>query len=655
MPDLDLKVAGDDSFILGMDSFTLPSKLLPGEYQIAMNTINRGGVIQTRPGSQPLPMTIPSGPLVKIQGITMFKPSGQTNPALVFMIDGLVFYSYPPFETAVGLTNLQFDPDSKFVAWASCVQSTYYDEDGVLLNLDVPKNVLVIQDGNTRAGYWDGTVNRHLNPTKSPTDVTVEGLDETPMGLWMKWSNNRLWVSRGAQVFASDIGNPLKFTETQYLNEARAFYLNGDCTGIAETPDRQGIICFTSTSGSLILSSIQDRTLWLSTPGLQREIMPNLGCLAPRSIVNQYGMLWWYSAKGLVNLDDALNVYITSKVNTRDNEMFQSKYTMNPNVETVAGSCIENFLLHAVPVESNENTRIHVMDQAPLADEGPVGVWPSYWTGWRPVEFATGIINGTDRIFTISRDYDDTPRIWQLFREDKTDGGMPITSFVVTKQEFFGDSRDYKRFKYADIELRNISGATAMAVGVSGLKGGFQQIMEKDLSAINGQVYHDQLYGLSHNFAGSRPQTRIVRTIDMPNPSDCNSECIESENRGLIDKAFSLIIIWSGIAGVSAYRMFAQYEPQANGNQGICEDNETGENRLVNPYGCGIEGIFSSQTPFTTYYATATFLYTVTLGGIDFPVNYTTTESSIISQVDADRKALAKAKFYTNQLIDLLS
>ena len=76
----------------------------------------------------------------------------------------------------------------------------------------------------------------------------------------MSWSNNRLWVSNRNQVFASDIGNPLKFTETQYLNEARAFYLASDCTGIVETPDRSGILCFTENDGTLILSSVEDRT-----------------------------------------------------------------------------------------------------------------------------------------------------------------------------------------------------------------------------------------------------------------------------------------------------------------------------------------------------------------------------------------------------------
>ncbi len=652
MADQELKVAGDDSFALGMDSFTLPSKLLPGEYAVAMNTISRGGLIQTRPGSQPITSPLGGGPLVNVQGLTMFQPTGQTNPALVFAIDGLVYYTYPPFNSVVQLP-LQFDPDSKFVAWASCLQWTYYDADGILKNLDQPKAVLVMQDGNTRAAFWDGATARHLNPTPSGSDVTIDGFDETPMGLWMCWSNNRLWVSRGSQIFASDIGNPLKFTETQYLNEARAFYLKSDCTGIAETPDRLGIICFTSDSGDLIKSSIQDREMWLSTPAFQQVILPSLGCVAPRSIVQQYGMLWWYSARGLINLDDALKTYISSQLNTRDNEMFQSKYTMNPDVSTVAGGWIENFLLHAVPVASKLNTRIHVMDQAPLSDEGPIGAWASYWTGWRPVELARGVINGSDFIFMISKDYDENVRIWQLFRQDKTDGGMPITSFVVTKQEFFGD-RDYKRFKYAEVELQNISGPTALAIGVSGFKGGFQKVGEKDLNSVNGQVYWDQLYGYQANdFAGSRPQTRIVRTIDMPPASECNSECIESDNRGLIDKAFSLMIIWSGIAGVSAYRMFSQFEPQDQGNQGICEDDETGENRLVTPSGCGIEGLFSIQTPFETFYSHVTYNYTATLTQFDppiiLPLSLQAYASSIISQVDSDRKALARAKFLANQ------
>jgi hypothetical protein len=103
----------------------------------------------------------------------------------------------------------------------------------------------MMQDGVTRAAFWDGSISRHLNPTPSTlTDANGErltqvGLDETFIGLWMKWSGNRLWVSRDGMLFASDIGNPLKFTEAQYLNEGRAFYLPGECTGMIETPEQR--------------------------------------------------------------------------------------------------------------------------------------------------------------------------------------------------------------------------------------------------------------------------------------------------------------------------------------------------------------------------------------------------------------------------------
>jgi hypothetical protein len=240
----------------------------------------------------------------------------------------------------------------------------------------------------------------------------------------MVWSNNRLWVSRGSQIFASDIGNPLSFTEGQYLNEGRAFYLPGDCTGMAETPDRKGIICFTATTATLIQSSIQDRTKWLETPNFQSTILPDVGCVAPRSIVQQYGMLWWFSARGLISLDDALRTYISSQLRARDLEMLQSKYTMDSDVSMVCGAAIENFLLHAVPCGERRNTRIHVLDQSPSEDSGS-SVWPSYWSGWRPVEFTKAVINGTDYLFTLSEDYDGRTRIWQLFTQDKTDGGIP--------------------------------------------------------------------------------------------------------------------------------------------------------------------------------------------------------------------------------------
>ncbi len=636
MPDVTIQPEGDDSFGLGLDSMTRPDKLLPGEYVMSMNTINRGGIIQTRPGSSPVRDGFSggiAGDSFKSQGITFFTPSGSSAPALVSAAFGAASYSYAPFDGSNNgpLGNIVLNPAAKFVAWANCIQTTYYDEFGELHFLDAPRPVLVIQDGSSRAAYWDGVTNGHLDPTAN----------QTPVGLWMAWSNNRLWVSRGPYVFASDIGNPLEFQEQQYLNEGRAFYLPEDCTGIVETPDRLGILCFTANTVTLIKSSIQDRTKWLETENFQHLIIPNVGCVAPRSIVSQYGTIWWRSSRGLINLDEAVRSNITSRLNAVDNEMVMAQYGLDSDISGICGAAYENFILQAVPVAGRLNNRILVMDQSSVENQ-PSSSWASYWEGWRPIEFARCVINGSDVLFCLSEDYDGFYRVWQLFQDTKTDNGIPITSYVITKLHYF-DNRDYKRFKYAEVELQNIGSPTAVAIAVRGTKGAFQKVCEKDLDAVNGQVYASSEYGHeAEEFGGSRPQTRTIRTTDVPEPSDCNAECVESPEKGFVDKAFQIAIIWSGIAGVSAYRIFAQSEPQKY--QGECEEDETGENRLVTPEGCGIYGLFSNSDWTTTNYAKVNYTKTLSSWPAGGPITFAAWANSVISAKDAYRKALARCE-----------
>jgi hypothetical protein len=636
VPDFPLLVDGDDSFVLGMDGYTQPSKLMPGEYQMAMNTINRGGIIQTRPGSRSL-FDMPDG---NLQGMTLFKTTnGVSN--LVFAVDGLVYVSQSPFKDYAQLPSIQFSPYSKYISWAACLKSTDYTPEGVLYFLETPVNTLIMQDGATRAAYWDGASSGHIDPTRSDSTTTKPGFDGTLIGLWSCWSNNRLWVSRGAQIFASDIGNPLKFTEAQYLNEGRAFYLPGACTGMIETADRQGIICFTQEVGVLLQTSIQDRTTWLSTPGFQQTVLPNIGCCAPRSLVHQYGLIWWFTPKGLVSQNSALALNITSRMDIQDNEMIQSKANLCYDLSGVCGSFLENYLFHAVPYGDKINTRVHILDQAPF-ESGSPNSWPSYWTGWRPVEFARGVINSGERVFLASMDYDGKNRAWEIFQSDKTDNGIPITSFVVTKSHFF-NNRDYKKFRYAEIEVQGLAGRTSMMVGIAGMRGAYQAAMVKDMNSIIGQAYSDSVYGSgSHSLRNYGIQTRIVKTEESPAASDCNGECVESNIRGLTDKCFSALIAWSGIAGISAYRLFAQSDPTSY--QGECEQDETDEDRLLTVNGCGCLSRFCTKEPFTQYFATAT--YTRNDPVTSTPVSHTSTQASFISQLDANRKASAMAQWY---------
>ncbi len=638
MPDIP-DVEGGDFFGLGMDSYTQPLKLTNGEFVQGINIMVRGGLPQTRPGSRTA-FTMPDG---NLQGSTMFIPTAGM-PQLVFAVDGLIYASEFPFRTYRRLPNLQFSPSSRFVSWCQTLKSTDYDGAGVITFLDNPYSVLIIQDDNTRAGYWDGTNSGHLNPTKSGTytsgtEVTSPGYDETPVGLWMCWSNNRLWLSKNNKIYASDIGNPLKFTETQYLNEWRAFVLPGNCTGIIETPDQQGILAFTDSVGVFILSSIQDRTQWTSTPGFQKTILPNIGCVSARSLVHQYGMIWWYSSRGMVNLNSALQINLTSRIDIQDNEMFSSKYNMSYDLSGIAGSFYENLVMMAIPNGDKYNTQTMVLDQAPF--EGNANAWCGYWSGWRPVEFCKGNISGSERIFVSSADYDGKNRMWEIMTDDKTDNGLPITCTVVTRPHLMGN-RDYKIFRYAEIELEEVYGPTSVMISVAGLRGAYQRSGTKGVIATIGQVYADETYGYqSHLIAGSRPQTRVIRTQDSSEPSDCNSACVESPILGLNDKAFSLMVTWSGIAGLSCYRIFTRPEP--NTYAGDCETNETTP-ALLTTEGCGVIGIFSEATPFETFTATRSFsaISPETL----LPVSFTATQESAISQEDADRKAYMAAENY---------
>lgn len=641
MPDPYPTPAGSD-YVFGVNSYTLPTKISDNLAIMAMNCLMRGGIPQTRPGSDTI-LALPRGD--KLQGVKFFKPQNGVEQ-LVFAVDGKVYASPYPFVSYTQLEGIQFAINSDMLSWAVCLKSTEYDAEGRLYYLDQPYSVLIMQDGRTRAAYWDGSTARHLDPTPIDGEITQEFKDETPLGLWMLWSNNRLWVSRGNQIFASDIGNPLKFTDQEYLNEGRAFYLPDSCTGLVETSDQAGLIAFTETTGTFIQSSIQDRTQWLSTPEFQKTILQKIGCVAPRSIVSQYGLIWWYSHKGLINLNDALRLNISSRLDVQDNEMFASKYNVSYNLSGVCGAFYENILLQSLPNGDKYNTHTYVLDQAPF--DGNVNAWAGYWTGWRPVEWTTGVVNGEERIFMASRDYDNNFRIWEAMLPSKQDNGLPITCWVQFKEHNWGDA-EYKEFEYAELNLREIQGQVNVMVAVAGSKGAYQTIGTKRIESTVGQVYADSIYGKNaHILAGHRPQLREMRTNQGSNPSGCNAECIESEFRGLVDKSFSLMVVWSGIAGIQMHRLFAR--PFTDELAGKCENNEEAP-RLLNEQGCGAFSFFSETKPFIKYTATATYSQNNNEG---LPVSYTATQTSYISQEDAERLAAQSAKTYVLSQLGLL-
>jgi hypothetical protein len=640
--------AGSAYLVGGMDSYTLPSALTDREYVAGMNVTCRGGIIQTRPGTRSLAQVV--GEAVRVQGFAAFTPTGGM-PQLVAAVDGKIYVSQQPFDQVRQLTSLRFNPTSRYVVFETCLKSTDYTSDGELIFLDRPYNVLMIQDGATRAGYWDGSSHGHLNPTPSGrTDedgeiLTEPGLDETFIGLFMRWSGNRLWVSRQGQIFASDFGNPMKFTEAQYINEGRAFYLTSECTGMIETPDQSGLIVFTADNGTLFKTSIQDRQLWLSTTDFQKVIFPDLGCVAPFSPVRQYGLIWWFSAQGLINTDQALALYRTSRVDFQDTEMMCSKGNLGPDLGGICTAAFENYLLVSVPSGDVYNRHTWCLDQSVVEDGG--NAWDSYWTGWYPTQWATARMDGHERVFFLARDDNGCVKIWEANQPDRTDNGAPITCFAQLKPHLFGELDSQKRFLYAEIFAQEILGDVSVLIGVGGMKGAFFRAGQKEIVATKGAVYATSLYDINTCMYGNRPQSRTIVTQENPDPGYCNTCGIESNLPNNIDREFGLLVVWSGRLGITGYSLTAQKYEETNA--GTCEPHEVGPLSL-SEQGCSARSLYITGCAFEYFYGMATVeVYCQRSKAV---IIGTGQSSSVISQADADRKARAAAEIQANQLCD---
>lgn len=632
MPDPRDLTTGSSSLVLGCDSYTSPAELGDTEMIMGQNVVVRGGIVQTRPGSRSL-FCLPDG---NFQGCTLFTPANGVAH-LVFAVNGKVYVSAAPFTSYRRLWNLQFSLTSQYMAWAICLKSTDYDNEGNLIFLDNPYSILVMQDGLTRAAYWDGSTSAHINPSPAPdnTDVAVAGYQGTPVGLWMIWSGNRLWVSRGNQIYASDIGNPLKFTEAQYINEGRAFYLTGPCTGMIEVPsgtgEDKGFIAFTENDGTLFQSYIQNRTDWLATPLFQNTILPNVGCVAPRSLITQYGLNWWFSARGLTNLNAAFRQNLSSRIDYQDNQMMASKAYLSPNLSGVCGSFFENYLFMSVPSADVLNRHTWVLDQAPM--EGNVNAWAGFWTGWRPIEWCRGIVNGDERVFFGSIDYDGKNRIWEGMLAEKRDNGCAITCYAQLRDHAFG-SLDLKKYDWSKFFLSQILGDVYLNVYVASTKGAYQLQKEYKIVATEGQIYMDQQYSESGTLMiGNRVQSRTIRTPSGQDDNECNSCGVESKQGNKIDYAFTHLLVWSGIMGVRAYQIHAHEEPDRN--EGDCEEPETGP-RVLNAQGCSGLELFVDGEVFPTYTGVAEGTARLNNGTLAY---IRQERVSAVSQADADAKA----------------
>lgn len=388
----------------GCDSYSDATQVADTAYRWGVNIVSKGGIPRTRPGFN----CIPTGLTGIARGMTIFTPKDGI-PHIVIAVESKIYTLEYPFDGSFSqITGLAFDTTGPIV-FCSAIQNVTEAADGTL-TLISPIPILMIGDGETRTGYWDGLNARHLDPTKAPN-----GPSETPPMLWMQYSGNRLWgcAKNSPLLRASNIVNPLKFTEEDVLTEGGSLTLPANITGLGQAPDFQSLIVFTDQTTSRVQSSILQRELWQTTNGFQTMLLPGIGCASGKSITIQYGITWWYSHGGLIGLDQAVQTYRTSRIHFQDQSMNWSKSNLSPDITGICVGTYGNYLSVSVPSGDLYNAHSWILDQSWALDQSISDAyaairspsWNGIFTGIRPVEWANASINGINRCFALSMDY----------------------------------------------------------------------------------------------------------------------------------------------------------------------------------------------------------------------------------------------------------
>ena len=588
----------------GINSVRNPWALPENQVKWAVNCQFRGGIAQTRPG-QSMRLSLPPG---NFQGGILFLANKQfkaadattstqiygTNgegveadelPYIVFAVNGKVYWSpfpltqpkdWKPFQ----LTNVSLDPNVSQFCFTLATKSANISTGGDV-SVTPSHRVLFIQDGVNAPVYWDGS-----------NSTGVQDAD-VPIGFWMAYSGNRLWVANKNIVLASDLGDPTSWQERTTGSGRGDFSFTRPVTALVNYVGQnndQKLYVFTDRETYALSSGIYDRAAWGTTPNFQTILFANVGCIAGKSIAFQAGQMWWFSQGGLVSADVAGNAYLSSQVLYKDVEMVRAKAYMAGNQTGICATSFENYLLYSIPYLEPLNSATMVMDWAVAAEMGSSRqpAWCGVWTGTRPVEWTTGIVNGQPRCFHFSVDYSATNdgsyiSLWESFTQNRVDSYLNINADGSTTELFnriysqletalLGDGMDFKQFVYAELECCEIGGTVDVKASYRGSKGPYQNILDTRILAVTEDYqWQDTPFAPEIEKFGFL-NTQHRRLITESATRNAVAETCESYLTTDIDKGFSMLVEWCGELGVEIIRMFQ--DPWSERSTGVPNSKE---------------------------------------------------------------------------------
>lgn len=535
----------DGFFIGGANSLVHPSALPDGQYAWGYNVMNRGGIIQTRPGFPYRGAIIGA----ELQGLTIFRPRNSL-PTMIVAVDGYIYVARIPFRTFEKIDGVRMNVSGP-IEFTPTLRSTKRNLDGTITVIE-PKPLLMIMDGSSPNVAWDGLTPEILNKTESP-------YYQTPPATGGRWISSRFWFYRGTRFFAADLGDPTCTSENQYLAGQSGFELPGDITGMLEVP-KVGTLVFTEEGTTAFQTQVRDRTKWNDIPNFQETVLPEIGCVAGRTAINHFGKAKWLSQYGHIDFDAALSAQVSSKIQVNDGPMLRSKRYFSPDVSGACAVAFENLLLLSVPSGDKYNSHTWVLDQSPVGEGAGNPCWAGVWIGPRPVAWAKTRINGRHRLYCAS--YDKTVKdetrihIWEAFGEDRKDNdNNPIKCQVTFRQTFTQGMR--QKFLYAEIAVAELLGKVDLQAYVSGQRGKWHLILDTVLNAQEGCIGAPgyEVITAETILKAYRPQTRMVVTKEF-SPQDsgiCHPESADSPGD---DNGFQILLEWRGRMGVQSVTIY---------------------------------------------------------------------------------------------------
>jgi hypothetical protein len=442
-------------------------------------------------------------------------------------------------------------------------------------------------------------------------------LKKMPIGTIMEYAFGRVFVSdKFNQIYASDIiyGNGFtntlnteNFTEIGYWAEGGAFStpaMMGNITGMKVMPQigtnlrGQGELVILTGNGAFSMDVSIPRDQW-NTSNIQRISLLGRGCTSPYvGLANSE--LWFRSHDGWAfysNSQSEFARYFSLRKLSRDVNKWVSNDT--PWMKQFASTIFfNNYLINTVAPQTYRAegveglNRYHrgmvVLDldqsSTPAPDAQLQFRWNGVWTGIRPTQLLTALIQGEKRGFGFSFDKDNKNRLYEFTTSQGDDygpnGTRQIESFFTTGRYDFNRSGATNKFLRKKI--------TGGEMWMSEIKGEVNSSVEfrADSNPCWSELKVPTTFGCDpcspvvNECFPQRGGNRYKRyKFNTPDPSECNDLAGIPAVEG---SEFQIKVNLTGAATVDRVRLMANIKNNDDSPVGDCPE----ENQECEPFLC---------------------------------------------------------------------